>query len=545
MSRNKSTSAWYPTKDFDQYAYASSLRKEDNERAKVALDNALALLSSAKSSMSNVDYLDISYNNLDALWRQEREAEKAFIDKFLKVELDYGDKNEIQKLLQSINTILNSKSQLEATIKTIKSLEFDQDKGKNNSVSTAIQAFATYQLPEVIKTTYNTFIEKYYNVNMTPEMMADTFSSLLSNDVSKVIKTTLYTVESSTGVNPYQELVDYIESIGGMDEFINSIFVAYGIDKQSILARAKKPNPDKTAKDALKSISFNTNKRGGSVAETIRYYFAKAITQGKPKSLIIDTAGANNQKSDLTLIFGDVEVSIEDLQKTFTDAVIDISKTERSKRLQNMAALEKMLENVNDANNSIVLISEKSYNLSGQAFRKGSKKYGGFGAEDLNLVSLYKTLSTSNMNSKQLEDLIFLLVNSGQGMINNYNDLDGAMQVISLQVAKFLFDDAVVTENFSPYQNTANRIHLFDLNGVFVPLSVFLEGVAYAFKNNKDELADFVVAKFHMKQIEPNSDSNKDLTEEDWNWFYQQKLSNNYVSIHFFGDFINFIKKNF
>ena len=128
-------------------------------------------------------------------------------------------------------------------------------------------------------------------------------------------------------------------------------------------------------------------------------------------------------------------------------------------------------------------------------------------------------------------------------MINKRN-VDDAMRVIALNIADFLFDDVTITDALDTYSSNLNVIHIFNLNGILVPLSVFLEGVAHSIENNWEEILNYVSVSFHAKRVSYNTDGNKELTEQDWVNFYQAKLSNNTVSIHFFGDFVNFIMEN-
>ena len=75
----QSYSAWYPKSDFIHYAYASSLRDEDNPDAQFAYKNAEIYLGAAHATIGGIisnNIIDTSYSNLDALWRSEREIEQ-------------------------------------------------------------------------------------------------------------------------------------------------------------------------------------------------------------------------------------------------------------------------------------------------------------------------------------------------------------------------------------------------------------------------------------------------------------------------------------
>lgn len=549
MTKKKINYAWYPSSNFQNYAYTASLQDEESEAGLRAFSEASKLITSAHSSMQAEEFKNRGYINLNALWRHERIAEQTFIQRYLKVQLDYNDKNETQQLLQNINFILNSKSQLEATLKTIKQLELKSE-GGYKGYDTAIYAATTYQIPLVIQQIILNYFTNDYDIQADWSTVTTELYNRLEKAVGTVIEDIILThTENSTGINPYQELYEYLNSIEGHNQFIHDILVAYGVNKDNLLKLNKtEKNKKRNIQDILKGLSFTANKRAGTAAETFFSWFASALSSIKTNNgqfiTTIDTANLNMQKADLIMLFGTAEFDTSKLEEVYANTVARVSSAgERSKRLQNMEAIQTMLHNLDDARNSVVEISEKSYKLTGQAFNKNSEKYGGFAAESPNIENLDKILSRTLMSSSQIADLIFLLVNSGNNMINQRNVKD-AMDAIALNIASFLFDDVVITDAVNNYHSSANVIHIFNLNGVMIPLSVFLEGVYHAFMNNAEDLADYIVVNFHAQNIIPNSDSNKALEESDWNKFYQDRLSQNSVTIHFFGDFINFIQSN-
>lgn len=542
----KKKAAWYPSGNYKNYAYSTSLEKETSKKAQTAWKEAKSLIASAHNAVSaesDINTVSRSYVNLNRLWKREREAEQAFIQKYLKTNIDYSDKDETQQILLSINEIANSKSLFESAKAQVKGVVEHQQ----GVTTTAVQALSTYQLPGVIKTSILKYIEKL-DIEKTPSQIFDELYKKLYKEISAVLEKVLYYVEVNTEENPYKDLVEYLENTESKSAFIKEIMKAYGIDKTAF-EKSRKKNK-KTVKEAMTGLALNANDRGGSVAETFMLWFSKEVGDRLNKGMgtnknsgivvtNVDTASLNNQKADLILLFGKAQFNTADLERDFLDVVGDTRKNEDSRRLQNIAAIEKMIEQCEGAD--MVFISEKSYNLSGNTFKKGHKDYGGFGAESPDIKSVGKTLSKGQLSSNTLSDLIFLLANSGERMING-RDVEDVTRVVALNIASFLFDDVVITDALDEYHSTTNRIHLFNLNGIMVPLSVFLEGVAVAIENNWTELADYIVIKLHAPRITPNDDPI--LDENDWIKFYNQRLSENKLNIHFFGDFNDFIYRN-
>jgi hypothetical protein len=69
------------------------------------------------------------------------------------------------------------------------------------------------------------------------------------------------------------------------------------------------------------------------------------------------------------------------------------------------------------------------------------------------------------------------LANSGTNLINE-KETSEATHYLATLIGYFLFDDIDI-KNFIPTQPSA--IHLLNLDGVYIPLSVFLEAACEAF----------------------------------------------------------------
>jgi hypothetical protein len=80
------------------------------------------------------------------------------------------------------------------------------------------------------------------------------------------------------------------------------------------------------------------------------------------------------------------------------------------------------------------------------------------------------------------------------------------------------------------------------LDGVYIPLSVFLRAALYAFENLPERSNDYVNVTFNSKFNYKNQTDG--LQEEDWTQLYRDRINESSLDIHFFGDFVNFIKSN-
>jgi hypothetical protein len=134
---------------------------------------------------------------------------------------------------------------------------------------------------------------------------------------------------------------------------------------------------------------------------------------------------------------------------------------------------------------------------------------------------------------------MFVLANTGSELIGG-EDADAVCDFVATYIGYFLFDDLHIDENFNGLKTQA--IHLFNLDGIYIPLSVFLRAAYHAFTNLPEKVKDYVNVSYNSKlEYKKQTDG---LQEEDWTKLYQYRMTHSSLDIHFFGDFVSFIKAN-
>jgi hypothetical protein len=119
-------------------------------------------------------------------------------------------------------------------------------------------------------------------------------------------------------------------------------------------------------------------------------------------------------------------------------------------------------------------------------------------------------------------------------------EVNSVERFLATTIGNFLFDDIVITESLNNNKSNVNRIHILNLNGIYIPLSVFLEAAYQAFINIEDDYTKYVKVKYHSKNIE-YSEQTDGLTSSDWDKLYNNVTTGSTVSFHFFGDFTSYI----
>ena len=196
-----------------------------------------------------------------------------------------------------------------------------------------------------------------------------------------------------------------------------------------------------------------------------------------------------------------------------------------------------MFKDLEAAKGDIVFVSDKSYNFMGKTFE-------GFAAESPSLRVVAKILDKAKVNGDLIEHLLFITANSGPGRING-NNLEDVRKFLASAIGNFMFDDVVISDELqSEGLSDINRMHVFNLNNIYVPFSVLLKGLYDALQSTQKDYKRIVNIGFSPMSL--NYQEQKDgLTKTDWTKLYNSTLIKSKFHIHFFKNFADFIKEIF
>lgn len=200
-----------------------------------------------------------------------------------------------------------------------------------------------------------------------------------------------------------------------------------------------------------------------------------------------------------------------------------------------------------DPTASMVYESIKNYDM-GFYFQQ----HGGFSGTSMSYSSAADVLSNILKKDKDSVKLYLVkLMNTMKGAM--YGEMDKTHQIelmteaMANNVASFLFDDMYA--EVQGKSTGANKIHLFRLSDIVVPLSVFLEGMAGAFANwasdPQQAMRWFKIGYKNASEIKYDNDNYGGLAEAEHAWGLQRKEAwrNFEITTTFFGDFITEVKK--
>lgn len=442
--------------------------------------------------------------------------------------------NNWNKLITEINKILSTEQAFKRNVQLLK--QFDENKDSKNRHYEDVSVYfreklqkAIYKHLEIdINATGYEILQRA--VIQAVKEMADITDTKEKN--GKII--TQRTNDEQKALKAFADLFGVIEVIEG-SEFLLKISEIFGLADYIEQVRNYLVFQDSTKVPKLTYKGSKTNK--GTLAEILYTAVAKGIGNGGNDTIqwtTVEHTGSANYKPDRVL--ATMEVSYNQSVDTVRNNGINYGT---SVRARGIATMEQLYMDLADAKGDIVLISDKNY-LINNAFVEGTdKKLGGFGAQgETSLTALDMLLSSLHINVFNIDALINYLANIGNNLIET--DVDNRiLRALSAQVGNFLFDDLSFNESAIP--GGVNVIHVFQLSGIYVPLSIILEGVKNGIGNLQNtDLSSYVEIKFNASGDEPES-WGKNAGAEVFEQFRNTKMKNNTLSINFLRDFASII----
>ena len=505
---------WYPIDKLHQYSYVKSLKKR-NPQLYSEVSNLLAI-----SRASMLGSVEPSLKKLEALYKKERSKEENLIKALIKDVPNYNAPKEVGEYITTINQLFGIEEIFERNIKRIQAISQGSKMGRID-----ITSFFDSYLRDLLDPNKN---PKFFEGKVTEKDLKDLFYQAMLDMFSAV----------DDGIQAYSALADELRllDLKTRDAVLDDIFYLYFGKSLDELTKEL---------DEISQISFEPSKikitegKGfhGNVMETAENLalrvFQKKLPKGIKTSLV--GTGASGAKADNLLTIG---IELTDEQVALLTAASSPSQSSvRGQNIKRMEEFHKSLEN-SKQQGYIVEISDKNYNLTASSFDTD----GGFTAQrKFKLNNLKDTLEKSRVRHDKIQDLIFILSNSGTDMINEKN-YDEALHYLATLIAYILFDDIEI-QNYIPTQTQA--IHLLNLDGVYIPLSVFLEATYQGFIALSAIPTDFVKLSFHeeTKTLKGVS-SNEVKTQNHWVEFHNKRMAHTYIDIHFFRSFTEFITNN-
>lgn len=270
---------------------------------------------------------------------------------------------------------------------------------------------------------------------------------------------------------------------------------------------------------------------------------------GNISSQISDLVAKQNEGVESNL--RDIRQAIEEMNQNINDLI---------------AAAEEQQKKLEDTNLNDLFIYHESLKLYSSA-ETGRSKHPGFEGRSMNILSFIDFMDSAAVGDFSLaisRDLMaFLALNLGGGAVAEH--AKGPLETyFSIFAGLLMFDDvrnmAMEAAKIADYGGSIKQIHLYNLNGIYVPASMILSYVSDAVSAASEYVADGIAAQATISAPEVNKsyenwkdermhyNSSRDyykneLRPEHWQAVAAEAASSTTVTITFLAAFQDFINK--
>lgn len=489
---------WYPkvgTTNNTNFVFLDTL-SYDNPKV---YSKAKNLLSQTASEISGSLWPQMA--NLKALAEREKDKEDRLLDLFFDEARAGSSPRSVAERLQAFNKIYQNKKIFERNLQKIKDFEAGITKSGKIDVSSVFKEYLETELGHMNKVPL-----KQMNYNYFAEIVKKALVRMYhsADDRSQA--------NNELALRSYEEFSRLIDNMSLNDNYIQEVTKLYfgnSIDE------IKKQLQKSQGKKHFHPEQFMSKQKGlhGSVFELFNELVYDSLGMNSKHT------GTSGQKADHQIIYStEIKIELPDFQ------VGDSVREHFINQYQNF------YNQLDKVSGQIVEISDKNYDLNSSWFKKE-----GFAAQsNLNINNFEKTLIAYGIDKKKVDNLIFALLNIGPDTITE--DTTIIENNISSLIAYFLFDDIDMDEGLK-----VDAIHLFNLNGIYIPLSSFLFCAYEAFFEANYKFDGFIKTTYEPKNL--GYEKQEVLVQQDWIDLREKKKQQNNLSIHFLQNFAKFVSE--
>lgn len=431
------------------------------------------------------------------------------------------------ELISDLNSILSTKEAFERNIQLLSKLTNNDESVKNYQ---DVSVYFKDKLQHSIEESYDTL-----QIGPNTEI-----SSVLPTLATKAIRKMENITDTKIGreilpgrrkggeeYQAFESMFNIINTIDENDTFLQNLneifnFEQYLKDYKDYLDNPYKDDGKKKSKPTLKYRSGKSQK--GTFAEVLYSFLERIKGSNGSIEYYVEQTGGLNFKPDR--VISTCNISYNEAAQQVKDS----DYTNKSVRAKGIKTMEQFYKNIGDTKADIVLISDKNYYIS--------PKFSGFAAQtDVTLNALEGAMNSFHINIFNISNLINYLANIGSNMIEKQVD-SSILQSLSAQIGNFLFDD--MSFEVTELPQNANIVHVFNLSGVYVPLSFILEGVKNGLNATiqSTRLSEYVSVDFDASSSEPPHSWD---SEGDFISFRETKMKENKISFSFMQGFASVI----
>lgn len=532
-------SSFYPSGKPSTFAYTAYFMEVGNDTDGEAYANTqYPGLDSRRGGEVTIKAL----SNLEAMMNSARAAELSFLNA---TGINLKDPN-ASNILHSINDIFNSKQTIDRGLQYMKNIaNAGEDMKKGQMYRDVSRYFTTYLrqvLEEELKQTNKTLIlkmsqaeiETLINNIITKALMRtyDKVSDFIgpngeirgkfgNSGVGKAAPNTAAGEEEKQAIN---DMIKVIEKLGSKKAF-GKYGHLFDLDVASLQKMAGR-NRGQVSIDKKKFNNAQVDANfGGNILELITTTVAAEIGNVNIANSGLTIKGVhtgqmNQMKADTMLFVGRGDINVDDYIDYTKDSKYD------SVRRQNVNALSEYLNNLQQNIEHVIMISDKNYSIKAD--------FGGINAQEkMSLQDVGGMLGDFGVG--QVDELIDYLANCGPEMVQG--DVNGEIRTeLQTLIGYFLFDHLTIQAGNN--STGVNIVNLINVSGIYIPLSVYLEGIYKSIKEATMHPAGMVSVTISLGG--PTT-ADPVWTESLWKNFRKEHETQSFISYKILKNIANFI----
>lgn len=432
-------------------------------------------------------------DNLQTLINSARAAEAAFISD---TGLDLNNPNSAKEIFEIMNTIFNSKDTFERGLNYMRRLvEVGRTDEKEHTYREVSANFSTY-LREQIKNKLNSKTLAKQIVTMTPDQVKNLINDVIGDALIKAYTKVEDFVGPDNKIRGKFNATNKGKSAAAEDEqaqqavadMVNIIkelkskgaFKEYGylfdLNKETFMGTNNKANQGYKLKKGTRynKATVQSNYQGNAL-EFITTVVAAAIGNMNIKNENLTITGVhtgqmNQMKADTLLFVADGPINTAD----YLEFIDRTGANKDSVRLQNVDAMQKYLNSLESNLKHVIAISDKNYSIKAN--------FGGVNAQE-KMTLQNAGYMLEKFGVPNVVPLIHYLANCGAGMVQG-TSVDGEIRTaLQSYIAYFLFDHLELSIS-GVGASGPNVVNMMNVSGIYIPLSVYLEGVRNAIEGS-------------------------------------------------------------
>lgn len=511
---------------------------------------------------SKTDKLQEAGQRLISLGQAERSKEIALIETATGMKVD--DQEDIKLFIQNFNEVLMGKKQFQEAVFR---LEDALTSPETQYRAPTIASWFTSYLGEALNKNINTFIGKNAEALASQDFSAweIEIDSIIDKSISQAFKNMLTKMTETTGKELYgnsetwREVYKASQAIEGFSDYFREMIrskidfskLKTLLQNDDIKVKNKTNRGVRKVLDSQQGLNLRSGRKSRSIGGSVQEYIMTALTTlGEAASSATSTGArvfsSDMMKTDTVTVFSfSQQIDVGKIANTIADQLNEVMKDSAS--LNDAAEIMKRFYNdhlSNLDNSFIVYGSTKSYSLS-DSFR------GLHGGGERNLSDAVAIIQQAGIgNSNAVDNYIKAAYNTGSGAIFSDKRLEIQEDLkIALMsaVAELLFDDWVsIGEGPS---GGAKAIHVLQLEGLQIPLSVFLTAAGKAMISAASDMEKIIKVRVKLPgkilYEEPIKTAGGHMSEilSKWNEQAQAAENDSVFSIEFLKNFKTIISE--